>query len=398
MPENEVDVLIIGAGPAGSTLGYLLASQGVSTAIVDRAAGPEFKIGESLLPEGVRLCREMGLGEALERGPYLEKFGAQFILGDDGASDRFCFDEALRPERGMSAYQVKRKDFDALLQGHAEGAGVRIDWNTKVHEVDFGADDHVAVRAGGDTYAARYVVDASGLSQVVARQRGESEPRADLQRVALFSHFEGVPRDEGERAGDIRVIWTEQGWFWVIPFQDGTTSVGVVGDPESLRVAGQDAQESFDALAGQGPVHRALLAERKQLFPVRRMANYASKVEHKTGERYLLLGDASGFLDPIFSTGAFFAQASAFLARDAILPALAAGYLPDQAARSGYEEKIDLAVRRYKSLIQMFYDRKFMDDVIRSRRRENIRRALTSLLAGDVFHEENPLLRMGVVA
>jgi flavin-dependent dehydrogenase len=395
---TDSDVLIIGAGPAGCTLAYWLASAGISTRILDRASGPVFKIGESLLPEGVRLCREMGLGAALDSGPFLPKFGAQFILSEDGVSDRFDFSEALRAERGDYAYQVKRVDFDALLQEHAQAAGAELRWNVNVRSVDLEQRGHVSAwDSEGGEHRARYLVDASGLAHLVARQLGAAEAIEDLRKVSIFSHFEAVPREEGPRESDIRVLWTAGGWFWVIPFADGTTSVGVVGDPEVIAAAGADDQERFDALAAQSEVHRAVLGQRRQLAPVQRKADYSFRTTARTGRRYLLLGDAGGFLDPIFSTGVYLAQKGAFMARDAILPALSRGELPGEPERAHFTELIEQATDRYLSLVQMFYDEKFMDDVIRSRRRKNTRRALTSILAGDIFDEANTLLRMGML-
>lgn len=395
---TESDVLIIGAGPAGSTLAYWLAKAGLATRILDRASGPQFKVGESLLPEGIRLCREMGLGEALESGPFLPKFGAQFILSEDGASDRFDFGEALRAERCGHAYQVKRVDFDSLLQQHAQDAGAELCWDVNVRRVDPEGHGHVSAwDAAGQEHRARYLVDASGLAHLVARQLGQAEALDGLRKVSIFSHFDGIPREEGKRGSDIRILWTPSGWFWVIPFQDGTTSIGVVGDPDVVAEAGADDQQRFDALAAQSDVHRSVFSARRQLAPVQRKADYSFRTGAKTGARFLLLGDAAGFIDPIFSTGVYLAQQGAFLARDAILPALTRGELPGAPARAHFTERIELATRRYLSLVHMFYDQKFMDDIIRSRRRENTRRALTSVLAGDIFDEDNTLLRMGML-
>jgi flavin-dependent dehydrogenase len=219
---------------------------------------------------------------------------------------------------------------------------------------------------------------------------------ANRPRIAMFSHFEGVPRDDGARAGDIVILWTEQGWFWVIPFQDGTTSVGVVGDPETIQAAGADDQERFDNLCAQSDVHRRYLAERRQLEPLRRHADYSFACHAKSGDRFLLLGDASGFVDPIFSTGVFLAQMGAFAASDVIAPALLAGELPGMSVRREFENKLGLGMRRYLALVQRFYDGRFMDDMVRARRRVQTQKALTSVLAGDIFDEDNPLIRMGV--
>ncbi|MCA8958787.1 MAG: tryptophan 7-halogenase [Planctomycetes bacterium] len=396
---DVADVLVVGAGPAGATLGYLLASAGLDTVVVDRADGPTVKVGESLLPEGVRLCKKMGLASELASGRFMPKHGAQFVLSSDGVRDRFVFAEALRASGAEIAYQVKRLDFDDMLVRHAESAGARVRWGFAVREVDLGSESEVGVRtAEGEHLRARYLVDASGQAHVLARQLGLRQPMSELRKVAMWSHFDGIPRDAGDAAGDITVLWSESGWFWLIPFPDGSTSVGVVGDPTVLDAAGGSDQERFDTLSAATPVHREFLAGRRQLAPIRRHADYSYRCGTTTGERFLLIGDASGFIDPIFSTGVFLAQSGAFRAAEMLVPPLSCGQLPDGEARRAFENHLNLGVRRYLGLVHRFYDGEFMNGVIRSRRRGQVRRALTSVLSGDVYDEANPLLRMGVFA
>ena len=157
-------------------------------------------------------------------------------------------------------------------------------------------------------------------------------------------------------AGDIIILWREDGWFWVIPFADGTTSVGVVGDPATIQAAGTTEQERFDRLCAQTDVHRSYFGERRQLDPLRRHADYSFACRAKIGDRFLLMGDASGFIDPIFSTGVFIAQMTAFEARDVISPVIREDILPDAEVRRAFENKLGVATRRYLTLIQQFYD------------------------------------------
>jgi flavin-dependent dehydrogenase len=328
----------------------------------------------------------------------MPKHGAQFVLSVDGARDRFAFADALRADRCASAYQVKRQEFDAMLQANAVAHGATLRWDFRVRAVCLDAADHIAVVGDdGEQLRARYLVDATGQAHVLARQLGLRQPISGLKRVALYSHFAGVPREAGERAGDIIILWNPTGWFWIIPFKDGTTSIGMVGDPVVLRDAGADDQERFDNLCAQTAVHQRSLGERQQLLPLQRHADYSFSCTARSGDRFVILGDAAGFIDPIFSTGVYLAQQGAWLAADAILPALSEGRLPGGAARRAYENQLDLAMRRYKALVMQFYDGDFMDSVVRARRREHARRALTSVLAGDVLDEDNPLLRMGML-
>lgn len=394
--EPDYDVVVVGAGPGGSTCARRLAERGHAVLVVDRASGSGFKVGESLLPEGVRLCHELGLADALAAGDFQPKHAARFVLEECGSQGRYPFADALRAERGSLAYQVQRERFDALLVRHAEAGGAEVRWGLQVVAVNLEADG-VQVRFSRDDgdVRARFVVDATGQGQLLARARGLRRPLEGLGKMALYSHFAGLPRGDGDEAGDITVIWGEDSWTWIIPFADGTTSVGVVGEPQCVRAAGATDDERFEALCNRSASHRDLLAGRERLRPLQRAADFSYECSELAGERFLLVGDAAGFIDPIFSTGVFLAQTSAFRAAADLNTALVAGRVLTREEQTAYTADLHRAVRRFLSLVRNSYRHGFIQRAIRSRNRPGMRRAFISLLAGDVFDEDNPLIGMG---
>lgn len=392
----DADTIILGAGPGGSTLARLLAVDGVSVLLADRAPAATFKVGESLLPEGISLCHRLGVD--LEGAGFLAKCGAHFFLTDEGTDERFDFREAIRGDRAPHAYEVKRIEFDGLLQRFAEEGGARIVRNFDVEDVDLAAGPGVAVVArDGRRLTARFLVDATGPAAVVGARLSLREPIPGLRKAAIFSHFADVPRATGRAAGDIGILHSNDGWHWIIPFSDGTASVGVVGEPEYLRSMGADDQERFDRLCERSETHVRLLSGRRQLLPLHRRADFSFRCRTFSGERFLLLGDAACFIDPVFSSGVFLAQKAAFLAHERITPALRSGQLPSADDRAGYERDLRIGLERFLALVRQFYDDTFVKNIVRTRERAALKSALTSLLAGDVWDDDNVWIRMGVI-
>ena len=395
MPDH--DVVILGAGPTGTTAARLLTQRGIGVTVFDREAGPTFKIGESLLPEGIRLCHQLGLEEQLHEAGFVVKNGARFILTNDGAEDRFDFQDAWRADRCSFAYQVKRQEFDALLARHAESGGADIQWSTHVRDVEFRTSDILITLGDGRQCTTRYIADATGPAHFLAKRFNLRRPNPTLRKVSLFTHCAGIPRASGRAEGDITILWSESGWFWVIPFSDGITSVGLIGDQDIVDAAGKSDQERFDNLCSQSASHKSLFDDQEQLMPVQRRANWAYRCDPIAGENFVLLGDAAGFIDPVFSTGVYLGQQGAFFFDEFLGPALAAGDSPSAEDRENFNRRMRTALDRFQQFVNQFYDSSFVDNIIRSRKRAGLRQSITSLLAGDVFYEDNPMLRMGII-
>ncbi len=393
----ETDVVVVGAGPAGATLGYLLAQRGRDVVVLERAPDVPFKIGESLLPAGIDLCHRMGLEATLRDHGFVPKLAAQFIL-PDGERGRFPFSDGLPDSsHGSLAYEVKRREFDTILVDHARSAGARVYFDTRVADLELHDGGARLDLADGRSISARFLVDATGQAHWVARKLGLARPIAGLGKAAIFAHFDGIPHGEGEQRGDIVVFWGETSWVWIIPFSDGTTSVGAVADPATLRAAGKTDQERFDTLCSLTEHHGVLLGERRALMPLERRADFSYECERLCGPRFALTGDASGFIDPIFSTGVFLAQQSAFLIADPLAAALDESRPLSDSEQAHYTATLRKGFERFRSMVQGSYDHGFVQRAVKLRRRRGMRAAFTSLLAGDVFDDDNPLITMGLL-
>jgi flavin-dependent dehydrogenase len=266
-----------------------------------------------------------------------------------------------------------------------------------VRDVDLREEHVVVTLADGEVRTTRYLVDATGPAHFLAKRLDLRRPYEPLRKIALFTHCSGIPRRPGREAGDITILWSPSGWVWVIPFANGRTSVGIVGDPAAVQGAGGDDQQRFDALCAQSPSHQDLFHSREQLLPIQRRADWSYRCDAIAGSRFAMLGDAGGFLDPVFSSGVYLGQQGAFLFDEFLGPALAADELPDQDSRARFTTQMHKALERFLRLIHQFYDARFVENVVRARKRQGLRRSLTSLLAGDVYYDDNPILRMGML-
>jgi flavin-dependent dehydrogenase len=391
----ERDVVILGGGPGGSTLASCLAKRGRNALLLERDKFPRFHIGESLLPHSCEVFRELGLTDALDER-FIRKYGARF---HDSAKRtvRYDFSEAFEPGFDFS-YQVPRADFDHLLLQHAVklGAEVREEWEAT--DVLFEGDRAVGVRAEPRGRAsesieirARVVVDATGRDALLASRHRRKAKVPGLDKTALFTHYRGVPRAEGKEAGDIHIVVFEHGWFWMIPFRDGTTSIGAVCSSEYLktRKPGESLDELYLRTAALSPVISEATAGAERLRPAAALADFSYRIDQLAGDGWLFVGDAAGFLDPLFSTGAHLAIKGAQLAAEAIDAALHEGP-PTREHFAEYERQVRSAVDLFLGIVQGFYRGPVQDAIFDTKQRAILRRLITSILSGDVFHRGDP--------
>jgi len=395
--QHAFDVAVVGGGPAGSVCAARLASLGRRVVVLERDHHPRFHLGESLLPNSLGVLQELGLLEET-RARFIVKRGARFVDGADPArAARYAFAEAFHA-RWDHAFQVPRDDFDEMLfrRAAACGADAREGWEATGLVWEGGLAAGVQARApdgAAHTIGARVVVDASGRSALVARAAGDVERIAHLDRTAIFTQVRGAWRDSGEREGDIQIVVfgdspDDRGWFWLIPFADGRTSVGAVVSSAWVRarraLGGPEAL--LDAAVGASPTVAGMLDGAQRCFAPRATADFSFRVRTLCGDGWLALGDASGFIDPLFSTGAHLAMHGALRAADAIDEALRAG----DVGRSRFESW-ERAQRRGAALfvgaVQAFYAGDLTSYLFADPQHPFLRRAITSLLAGDVFDE-----------
>jgi flavin-dependent dehydrogenase len=391
----EFDVIVVGGGPAGSVCAARLASLGRRVVVLERDHHPRFHLGESLLPNSLGVLDAIGvLGQVRER--FIVKRGARFVDGaDPNRSVRYAFAEAFCA-RYDHAFQVPRDEFDALLFRRAGqcGAELREGWTaarllrqkTRVRGVEARAPDG-AVHA----LAAAFVVDASGREALIARATGDVKRIAHLDRTALFTQVRGAWRDSGEREGDIQIVVLGQsaqqrGWFWFIPFADGRTSVGaVVSSAWTTARRGLGGPETLfeEALTGSATA-RHMLDGAETCFPPRATADFSFCIGSLHGEGWLALGDASGFIDPLFSTGAHLAMHGALRAADVINEALRSRD-PSPARFESWEQEQRAGAQLFMGAVQAFYAGDLVPYLFADPQHPFLRRAITSLLAGDVF-------------
>jgi len=390
----KVDVAVIGGGPAGSVCAARLAQHGRRVAVLERDRHPRFHLGESLLPGSMAVLDAVGVLEEA-RARFLVKRGARFVDGEDGGRTvRYAFAEAFGATCDH-ALQVPRDEFDEMLFRRAGASGAELREGWEATRVVFDGSRARAVEARGpdgafETIEARVVVDASGRDAMIARATGTTERIAHLDRTALFTQVRGAWRDEGEREGDIQIVVMaggERGWFWLIPFADGRTSVGVVVSAAWVRARARELggpEALFDAAVAQSPTATRMLAGTTRLFPPRAAADFSFRVGALRGPGWLAAGDATGFIDPLFSTGAHLAMHGGLRAADAVHASLDEGGVPSGLFEA-WERELRAGIDLYVGAVQAFYGGDLAAYLLAGPQHPFLRRAITSMLSGDVF-------------
>lgn len=387
------DVIVIGGGPAGSTASTLLARKGFSVLLLERDRFPRFQIGESLLPYNNDLFERLGVAGQLMKGPFHPKYGATFITGDGEVGYDFRFDRTLAPEY-HSSYQVKRAEFDHLLLRNAIASGVDVRQETAVTSV--WVDDPLRARvrtANGEEHEARFVIDASGHGAIVGKRVGEKADVANLRKIAVFAHYRGVPRSRGREAGNTVIVVIRNAWFWLIPVTEEIMSVGLVVDRDALVASSLPPEEMLKQTIAATPWMAARMSAAERTTPVYARKDFSYRMRNIAGVNYALIGDAAGFLDPIFSTGVFLAMKSADIAADAVEARLRNG---STRLLRRYERDITGALGRYFRFISNFYRREFLEVFLQPSERFGLLKAIIGTLAGDVFTSRRNRLRLAL--
>lgn len=381
---HSVDVLVIGGGPAGTTVAALLAEQGWQVTLLEKDTHPKFHIGESLLPGNIPILERLGVLEEVRRiGVY--KPGADFT-GPDGEVLVFPFAKALgnTPEH---AFQVRRSDFDLILFENCLAKGVDARQQHRVIDVVHEGPDSLVTCIDEDEQEyrlrARLVVDASGRDGFLARKHGWREKNSRYASAAIFGHFTNVARRQDSLEGNISIYWLEQGWAWMIPLPDDVMSVGVVCFPGALRGRTTDLETFLREVLSNIPDAEERMQHAEAVTAISATGNYTYQSRRMYGEGFILVGDSYAFIDPVFSSGVF-------LAMNAAVQCLA----PAQAWLRGdereFRRKARLYAREVNSKIGAFawfiyrFTTPTMRDLFRNPRNDwQVEQAVISMLAGD---------------
>jgi flavin-dependent dehydrogenase len=392
MSSHDVDLLIIGAGPSGTVAAGTARRAGLSVRIVEKEVFPRFVIGESLLPRCMEALEAAGLLEAATAYGFQEKFGAKFLRGDE-VSD-FSFAEKFT--KGFDhTWQVPRADFDKLLAEEVARKGVRVDFATEVIDVVFdGTSSRTTVRprdGAEEIIRARFLIDASGYGRVLPKLFGLDKPSNLPPRKTIFGHFHDPRRAAVHEPNRIQIIThTKTVWAWVIPFSNGLTSVGFVGSPSDFEGLPDDLEAALRTLIEREPNTRDRFRDTDVRLGPKTLAGWSVTTERFHGPGFVLTGNVTEFLDPIFSSGVTLATVSGQRAG-----ALAAEQVAGRAVDWDEEfvKPTMQGVDTFRSYVMAWYDGSLQDVIYAKAPDPDVKRMICSVLAGYVWDLENPFVR-----
>jgi len=387
------EVVVIGAGPAGAVAAALLKRQGHDVLMLERQQFPRFSIGESLLAHCLEFVEEAGMMPAVQAAGFQVKNGAAFARGDEYTY--FDFREKFTAGPGAT-FQVQRATFDKVLADDAARQGVEVRYLQEVTAADFNGDSPVLdVRdADGVTrqIKSRFVLDASGYGRVLARLLDLERPSSMPPRKAIFTHIEDRIDDAGfDREKILISVHPEQPgiWYWLIPFSNGRCSFGVVGGQDLFGGPEEDLMTTLRAMAEAAPNLRRVLANAVWDTPANTIGGYSASVTRLHGPGYALLGNAAEFLDPVFSSGVTIALRSSKLATDALHRQLNGEIVDWQA---DFADPLMVGVETFRAYVQGWYSGEFQDVVFYKNAQPEIRRMISSILAGYAWDTNNPFV------
>ncbi|NOK09945.1 NAD(P)/FAD-dependent oxidoreductase [Corallococcus exercitus] len=403
MKTESADILIIGAGPAGSVAAGLLRKQGREVLVLEREQFPRFSIGESLLPQSMQYIEEAGFLQDVVEAGFQFKNGAAFERS--GRYTDFDFRDKFSPGWGTT-YQVQRGHFDHVLAQAAERKGATVRFRHEVLTVDFsGEKPEVTVRPPeGETYRvqARFILDASGFGRVLPRMLNLETPSNFPVRGAIFTHVEDrIPPGTFDR-NKIRVTTHPEHvhvWYWTIPFSGGRCSLGVVAKKEYLEQYTGTDTERLQAIVKETPSLQNLLKDAVWDTPTRKLTGYAANVKSLWGPGFALLGNAGEFLDPVFSSGVTIAFKSASLASACIAREFAGEKVDWE---NDYAKPLKAGVDTFRTFVESWYEGGFQNIIFHPNPSPDVRRMISAILAGYAWDKNNPYVadskrRLGVL-
>src|SRR5262249_54798913 len=393
MKENTYDVIVMGGGPAGSTIASILAREGRKVILFERESFPRHHIGESLMTDTYWTFQRMGFLEKLKDSPFVRKYSVQFANSVGKESRPFYFFEANHHESAVT-WQVTRSEFDKMLIEHAADQGAEVHQRSPVKQVLFDGDRAIGVEArieGGEPqkFYAKVVVDATGQSAMLSNRFRWRMRDPKLKKAVLYSYFKGAHREPDLNGGATLVLRTSPGsggWVWYIPLANDITSVGIVANPEYLvKGRGQNLAKIFEEEVAKCEPCRRRVEGAKRVDKIYSIIDYSYRSKFCAGDGFIIVGDAYGFLDPIYSSGVLLALKMAELAADAIHDAFNSNDFSANRLRQ-FQPRLDKGIESMRKLVYAFYSDGFSFAKFLRQNPEH-RVSIINLLIGDVFRE-----------
>ncbi len=392
MQTINTDVLVIGAGPSGTVAAAIIKKAGYDVTIVEKMKFPRFVIGESLLPRCMEALDEAGFLDAIKAHGFQEKTGAKFVK-DGMICDYFFADQFTR---GYTwTWQVPRADFDTILANCCIQQGIPLHFETTVTDIRFNGSDSVTTVVDKDgnpsEIRARFIVDGSGYGRVIPRLFNLDKPSSLPGRKALFCHMRDEKRQTAHEPDRITIVTHKPGvWIWVIPFSTGITSVGYVGHPEFFQQYQGSNTEVYDQLLQDEPYLAERFKDAEKMFEVRVLESWSSTTDKFFGDGFVLTGNVTEFLDPIFSSGVTLATVSSQTAAHLVIRKLKGEEVDWE---KEYMEHMMQGVNTFRTYVNAWYDGTLDKIFFAKKQQPEIKNMICSVLAGYVWDLENPFVK-----
>lgn len=392
MKTEQTDVLVIGAGPAGTVAASIINKAGFNVKIVEKLKFPRFVIGESLLPRCMEALEEAGFMEAIKAEGFQEKFGAKFVK--NGKICDYLFADQFTAGWNWT-WQVPRARFDKALADTVEKMGVSVSYETTVTGIEFNGSDSVTTvedAAGNRSkIAARFIVDGSGYGRVIPRLFNLDLPSDLIPRKTLFAHLKDTKRSMDDEPNRITIIVHQRGiWIWVIPFSDGNTSVGFVGEPAFFKGLEGSTEGQLRELIATEPYLRDRMKDVEMVFEPRNLESWSASSSAFHGEGFVLTGNVTEFLDPVFSSGVTLATVSSQMAANLVIRKFNGEALD---WNEEYTVPMMQGINTFRSYVMAWYKGTLDTIFFADNQDPLIKSMICSVLAGYVWDTKNPFVK-----